>query len=342
MRWIVVNPGDSGAGYYAPLGPLTRNELELVDVPGASYRINKLLPESPVSVDEKWQPSDRLLAQILGLENVTANEVQSQVTGADDETVRMSMSGKLIGSVKGVVTDVELTGKYNYSRKDKRIVWLALSIKENREIGVSTPGLNVTARLRMLFAPNAELQHLDQQAIDRFGRPTQKPGTLLEHTSDSGDFSLLHDRRWHVFTERPSMTVLRCIEDDRMIAQCNIRVLPAIGDLLTMAKFQQDIRQAVGDSIEQIVDSQETTTGKGDKVLRVVAAGTASSAPIQWVYYHVTHQDGRRLSCVFTLSADDIERFGAEDLALIDSLSFLTPEEQAKVTEARAKARGRL
>ena len=342
MRWIVVNPAESNADYYAPLGPMTRGELELVQVPGASNLINRLLPEEPVSSEEKWQPSDRLLAEILGLDNVTANEVHSQVVNADQETVRMSMSGKLIGSVEGVVTDVTLTGKFNYSRKDKRIVWVALAITENREIGVSTPGLSVTARLRMVIGPDADLQHLDQRAIERFGHQTSRPGTLLEHTSDNGDFSLLHDRRWHVFTERPAMTVLRCIEDDRMIAQCNIRMLPATGETLTLEKFQKDIHQAQGEAIEQIVETQETKTAKGDRVLRVVAAGNASSTPIQWTYYHVSHKDGRRLSCVFTMTVDDVEQFGGEDLALIESLSFLNMDEKAQVTEARARARGRL
>ncbi len=339
MRWIVVDPTKGEASHYAPLGPLTRYELDLVEVPGASSLINRLLPKEPVTVDEKWHPSDELLAQMLGLDHVTANEVQSQIVEVDDELVRMTLAGNLIGSVEGVVTDVELTGKFNYSREAKRIVWLALAISEDREIGVSTPGLKVTARLRMVIGSDAELQHLDRQAIKRFGGRPAEAATLLEHTSDNGDFMLLHDRRWHVFTERPAMTVLRCIEDDRMIAQCNIRMLPAAGQPLTMTKFQQGIRESLGESIDQIVDTQETSTAKGDEVLRVVATGNVSSTPIQWVYYHVTHEDGRRLSCVFTMSADDVERFGAEDLSLIETLDFLTLDAKAKVTAARAAAR---
>ena len=72
-------------------------------------------------------------------------------------------------------------------------------------------------------------------------------------------------------------------------------------------------------------------------MLRVVAAGSAADTPIQWVYYHVTHKDGRRLSCVFTLSVDDVEQFGGEDLSLIESLKFEPAKE--KVSSGKAAER---
>ena len=80
---------------------------------------------------------------------------------------------------------------------------------------------------------------------------------------------------------------------------------------------------ALGDSVTQIVDSKQSKNRKGQTVLRVVAAGTVDQSPILWIYYHVTHTDGRRISCVFTMGATDAEQFGGEDLALTGSIRFL-------------------
>ena len=96
-----------------------------------------------------------------------------------------------------------------------------------------------------------------------------------------------------------------------------------------MHKFQQDISMVLGDSVTQIVDAKKSTNKKGQKILRVVAAGTVDQAPILWIYYHVTHTDGRRVSCVFTMGATDVEQFGGEDLALTSSIRFLDlPQEE--------------
>ncbi len=62
-------------------------------------------------------------------------------------------------------------------------------------------------------------------------------------------------------------------------------------------------------------------------------------APIQWIYYHLSHGSGRCLACVFTLSAEEVERFGGEDMTLASSLLFLDePAEPAATVEAAAAA----
>ena len=68
------------------------------------------------------------------------------------------------------------------------------------------------------------------------------------------------------------------------------------------------------------------------RALRIVVAGQMSDVPLQWIYYHLTHVSGRRLSCVFTMSAEELERFGGEDLEMTGSLLFLDPVDQPEAT----------
>ena len=62
------------------------------------------------------------------------------------------------------------------------------------------------------------------------------------------------------------------------------------------------------------------------------SSGQVSDAPIQWIYYHLTHSSGRQLSCVFTMSAEELERFGGEDLAIAESILFLDSTHAAEAT----------
>ena len=66
--------------------------------------------------------------------------------------------------------------------------------------------------------------------------------------------------------------------------------------------------------------------------------GTANIIPVDYVakaaikivenpanhrgIYHLTHPDGKRVSLVFTMGAEDVELFAGEDMALTGSLSI--------------------
>jgi len=104
------------------------------------------------------------------------------------------------------------------------------------------------------------------------------------------------------------------------------------GPPVQLAEFQQEIRRALGTSATQVVDSREMDLTPEIRALRIVVAGQVSEVPIQWIYYHLTHSSGRRVSCVFTMSAEELERFGGEDLEIAGSILFLDPGPNAEAT----------
>ncbi len=65
------------------------------------------------------------------------------------------------------------------------------------------------------------------------------------------------------------------------------------------------------------------------RVLKVVAAGQSADLPIQWIYYHLADDKGRRASLVFTLEQDLVEQFAGADAILATSLEFLAQAKQA-------------
>ena len=163
---------------FSPLGPLTRDQLELIDIPASSTLLFRLLPKEPVGLDDSWSHDDATLAALLGLDAITQSDVKSVLRKIDGSTASIELSGDVSGAVRGVSSDIEMTGKYNFDLAHKRITWLALSIKESRAIGHAEPGFDVTARLRLAIVPDQECPQLAAEAIQSLPLDT-RPGTTL-------------------------------------------------------------------------------------------------------------------------------------------------------------------
>ncbi len=141
----------------------------------------------------------------------------------------------------------------------------------------------------------------------------------------------MHDRRWHVLSIRPELIVMQFVEDGQLIAQCNLRSLPSRGssEAVSLSQFQEEIRLALGSAAQQIIDSNESLQPNGVRQLRVSVVGEVAKAPVHWIYYQLTDSSRQLLTCVFTMSGQNVERFGSEDVSFISSLTLNPPEVDA-------------
>ena len=138
---------------YSPAGPLTRNELELVDLFGNSLLLDRLLPEKAVGVGESWKHSTNLVTALLGLDVVAQNDLQSTLVSVAQGTARVEINGHVEGAIEGVSTSIEVKAKYRFQLDTGRITWFGILVKEDRSIGHVGPGLEVTARVQMTITP---------------------------------------------------------------------------------------------------------------------------------------------------------------------------------------------
>ena len=97
-----------------------------------------------------------------------------------------------------------------------------------------------------------------------------------------------------------------------------------------MEEFQQESRSALGAAVQQVVDAQETKTPQGLRQLRVALVGQVAGTPVHWIYYQVSDSDGRRVTCVFTMSGEEVARFGAEDIQLVSTMTLSEPAAPAE------------
>ena len=199
-------------------------------------------------------------------------------------------------------------------------------VKERRQASPVSDGFEVAAQLQVLIVPDEKSRRFDEADLKGLTLHPTPESLQLSHTSKEGGWEIAHDRNWYVNRDQKGLAsaVLRRIERGDVIAQCNVSALP-LGNpdkLLTLEKFQEDIKYALGESFKEFVEAGQSVDKANRRVLRVMVRGTASDLPILWNYYHIADRQGQQASCVFTFEEKYAERLGKADLELVDSLRF--------------------
>lgn len=327
-RLIVARLDSQNVLLFCPTGPLTRDELELVDVLGNSLLFDRFLPEGRTGVGDSWKPSTDLLAAFLGLDAVAESTVESVLTEVTQDLARIEMAGRLEGAVHGVSSEIQLKAKYRFDRRRQRIDWFGLWIQEQRNSSPVADGVDATALVRVQVTPKAESSHLSQAALA--GLPLEPAEGLrrLAYESPGGAWQLTYDRCWYLTTEHRDLSVLRMLVRGELVAQCNLSPLAKLpaGRFPSIAQFQADVQRALGESFGQLVNAGESAGEAGYRVYKVVVRGEVSELPIQWRYYLVGDEQGRRAALVFTVEERLADRLADADRELVDSLRFGDPK----------------
>jgi hypothetical protein len=326
-RLMAITAGNRQTTMFSPGGPLSREELDLIQIPACSLIIERLLPERPVSPGDQWQHSEDLLVALLNLDALSAADVTTTFKDATPAAAQLELAGRVKGAIDGVATEIELKGRYKFDLSQQRITWFALLVKEKRAIGHVAPGVDVTARLQMKISPASTCPELTDEGLSGIALDSQPDLTLLEYESAQGHYRFMHDRAWHVVGETAESVALRLIDRGELIAQCNVSALAPVepGKRFTLSKFQEDVKRSLGDHFGQFMGAGESTNAAGQYTCRVIARGTVEQLPIQWNYYLVSDGRGRQAVVAFTLETDLVERFAACDESLLATVTFVDP-----------------
>ncbi len=334
-RLIGMQSIDDETTLFSPQGPLSREELDLIDVPGRLAGVIAALPGEGVEVGAEWSVSDVALTQLLCVEAVTKNEVLATFKELKDGIALIRLEGRVSAAVAGISTEIDLKASLNINVAKQQATWLAMGISENRAVGHAQPGFNAVSRVRVALQPCGADPQLTTEALTGLALVPTDASTVLERESTQGGFAFFHDRRWLAMVDRHDVTILRLVDRGDLVAQCNMSNLAPLPakEQLTLEGFQADVRNSVGESFGSFVESTQKLNENGLAVLRVVVVGNVQEVPIEWIYYHITESSGRRVSLVFTHDTNVAERFGGADHSIVSTLRFLPrPATTAKGT----------
>ncbi len=329
-RLMAVEIDQAKITLFSPRGRLTRDELDLVDLPANSLLLDRFLPGQPVAQGDAWEHDDDLILATLGLERLTKNTVRSTLEEVNAKWATISMSGRVEGATGGVTSRTEVKGKYRFNRKTRRIDWFGLLVHEDRDVGHIAPGLEVVARLRMQIAPASEksTERLSGAAFDDLPLRPSGELTQLVYEPRDGGWRFEHDRRWFLTGDDRRLAFFRFVDRGDFIAQCNVAAVGPVkpGKQATLEQFQKDIQTALGEGFGEFVSAGQKANDQDYRVLRVVVRGTSSGLPIEWHYYLVADEHGRQVAFTFTVEGPLAERLGDLDRQIVASLRFDKPE----------------
>ncbi|NQU20496.1 MAG: hypothetical protein HQ567_04380 [Candidatus Nealsonbacteria bacterium] len=227
-RLVAVEVDGTETTLFSPQSELTADELDLIDILGNSLLLDRLLPEKPVSVGDRWKLPKELIVAMLRIDAASTSEVSSELTELTEVGARFELTGRIKGTWDGAAAEIELQGKYRFNRKTGRIDWVGLLAKVNRDIGAITRGTDSVVRLIVTVAPKQQSDRLSDESLAGLSlEPTDKL-TRLACGSSSDGWQLTHGRQWYSVSDQHDPASLKLVEQGKVVAQCKIAALPKL------------------------------------------------------------------------------------------------------------------
>lgn len=324
LRLTVAQGRSYGVEVYSLGGPMTAGEMDLVRVPCDSLLLPRLLPGREVALGESWQPETWVFQALTSLDATSTSQCTCKFEKVADGLAKIAVNGEIEGAVDGATTKVTLKGTFDYSLSQKSIVAWDLTQTESRAVGVVSPGLEVTARIRALRGVAKAPGRLGDDKIVDQATAELPPSSSLVRFDAPWNLTLLHARDWRLFHQNEKVAIFRLLDQGAFIAQCNLAPIPSVkpGEHTSEKEFEADIRRSLGERLKMLEPPVRIETRDGRYACRAVAKGAVDDRPITWIYYFVADPSGRQVSLLFSCDTALVERLETRDRELVDSLRF--------------------
>ncbi len=334
---------DLGTGQSAINGcesPLSREQLDLINVVGNSLALDQLLPGRKMAEGENWDHDGTTLGALLGMDHVAVCEVSSVIIGQSHNQIQIRIAGTVHGTIDGTTTEIDLRGAYLFHQKLGRITKFNLAIKEKRAVSQIIPGLDVVAKVKIVISPDETQSPFSDALIEQTSDVSQPLRSALRYRSTEQGYQFLHSTHWFVTAEQRDLLSLRCLQDSDLIAHCNVTTLPArsAGRNTSLEQFQGDVRASLGDNLDEIAAATQWTTSQGLDCLGVIANGKVKGVAVQWRYYLLAADGLPRVTFAVTVEQSQLKRFNDADRELVDSIEVFTPVAKKTATKNSEKS----
>ncbi len=329
QRLVMVEASKDRRLVFGPKDPLTREELDLLDLQANSLLLPLLLPDKAVAIGDDWQPNADLLAQLLGIDAVSNSDVKCVLAEAKEgEQAQVLLAGQVNGAIDGVATEIHMDGTLKFDLSQRWITALQLTVREQRAIGHVGPGLNVTCKLDLKAEPIAVAQ-LPHELTAPAPTVGEAPKQRLAYIAPGGVFQFGYDRRWNVMHESAELLSLRLVDKGELVAQCNISPLKPVAPeaVQTLEQFKASVQKALGDKRQKFTAEKESQTTAGHRLIRLEAIGAVDSLEVEWHYFLVADDRGHQVAAGVTLERSLRERLGNLDGQMMESLIWNVPSD---------------
>ncbi|MEM7455074.1 MAG: hypothetical protein AAF456_12055 [Planctomycetota bacterium] len=302
---------------------LTQTEVDLIRNSADPLSFPALFTKNAVEVGESWQPEDDALADFLAVDRVYSNETELTLSSVSDGVARVQLTGSAKAEVDDVTSEIVVQTVAWVNLENEFVEALRSEVRQQREPGQIAAGYTGITRVDMKSSIEEEIPSLTNEALANVA--SQKVERKLKWESRVGGFELIYDTRWRMIVADTEAAVMRFVDNGNLMAQCNVVQLPARPQNrpLALEEFRTEVARVVAqEESAQVIAAETKRTQHGLAALRVTVEGVEQGVPVQWIYYHVSGEDGRCATFVFTLEQELASIFAPADKLLVNQFEF--------------------
>ena len=336
---LIVSGGErEGVCSYCPTAFLTRETLDLLELPGDTLALSALLPLKAVDEGEEWAPSDWAAQMLANVEAVEKSSLHCKLASVKDGQARIEFGGNVQGVRQGATTTSKFSGYLMFDTTQHYIRAAQVQYEVSMTIGTVSPGTDAKIGVALKRDLSQEQGQLNDTITAKIPLDAPADVKALLFEANPWNMRFRHGRDWHVFQAvmegQPQVVILRLMEKGGLIAQCNLSPVPtaAPGQHVPLEQFEADIRKSLGQRFKEIKAREEVPGVAGKQIFRVVAEGnvelrnakgSTGNFPMNWIYYLVVDKTGRQVSFVFSVESSLMEQLNERDLDIVRSVQFI-------------------
>ena len=330
-----------GIRHYSPNSKLTRDSLDLLEIPGDPLVLAALLPLEEVEVDDEWEPSDWVAQMLTGVEAVESSELKCQLTAANSVSAKVKFSGEVKGQRFGANTTVDVEGTLIFDLRTSHVARTQAIYNIKSDVGTVDPGLDLVVSSNLSRTVSSGKSPFSDTFIESI--PLDPPQNLLDLTfaAPAWRVKLEHGRDWHLYqavidsqeasaNKIQPVAIFRLIEHGSLVCQVNFSPQGSSGTLIPIGQFASDIETSLGEKLKSIAGQDESKTPDGVSIYKVTAEGEQEYKGVKgsvmiamtWIYYLVTNTDGQQISFVFAVEKPLVEQLNGRDEQFVKGLMF--------------------
>ncbi len=333
-----IAPASSRPIQVASLGDaLQQSELDLLRNPGDPLTVPSLVNRKQVSVGDKWKAPDEALGCFLAVDQVVASDVHVLLKSIKNGQAKIYLAGKVTAGVDDVNTEIELSGLLLANLRDGSFSSLRLVTREKRDQGQLAPGFVGRTKIDTRLSAVKPTRQLSTPTIKQL-TAGKKVEQRLKWVSGAGSFQVQYEPAWRLIASEKEAAILRYLNQGELMAQCSIVRLASrpADNPLTLAAFKKEVAAMVAADEDASLESAEQLKSRsGLNILEVQVSGVVEAVPLNWMYFHVSSNDGRCVTFVFTLEKQLASEVRPAARQLVNNLTFLMQKKVSAKSQAK-------
>ena len=314
---------------FCPKGALTRAEIELTEH-FDTMAVSGLLPGKTIEVGKTWPIPNRVALALCDLEGLLQHDLEAKLESVQGGIAHVKIVGKAQGVDQGAEVSLLINAHFDFDVKDGRIVTLEWKQSDDRKQGPISPAISADMTIKLTRTPIETPEQLSDNALVPIPSGATPPSELtnIVHQDAKKRFTLSYPRDWHVVSDSTQL-VMRLIDRGDLISQVTISPWKKIDpkSAITLDAFAELMAKTPSWQEDKEIERRVVNMKGLHTVYRVASSGLLSTGSAEGVrtvqyFYLIVGNRGEQMIVTFSMTPQQVQRFGDRDLELLRDLVF--------------------